>query len=204
MQERWQALWPDLRAGSAPQDVLTELIQAYSSAERFYHNLTHLSDCLSNFDRTKFLAARPQEVELALWFHDAVYDTHRGDNEQRSAEWAQAVIREAGLRVDLAERVSGLILATRHTAEAETSDAQLIIDVDLAILGAEADIFWKYEENIRKEYAWVPETLFRQRRREILGGFLSRAQIYYHEQYREALEEKARRNLQQAIAKLTM
>jgi predicted metal-dependent HD superfamily phosphohydrolase len=202
LRERWQALWQSLQAGSVPQDVLAELIQAYSSADRFYHNLTHLGDCLASFARTKSLAARPEEVELALWFHDAVYDTHRSDNEQRSADWVQAVIRGAGLRVDLAEQVSGLILATRHTAAAETSDAQLIVDVDLAILGTEADVFWKYEENIRKEYAWVPESLFRQQRSKILRGFLGRTQIYYHKQYREALEEKARRNLQQAIAKL--
>jgi predicted metal-dependent HD superfamily phosphohydrolase len=74
---------------------LGELIHAYSSPDRYYHNLTHIQDCLSVFDQTSSLVAHPKEVELAIWFHDAVYDTRRSDNEQKSAEWA-----EAGTEVD--------------------------------------------------------------------------------------------------------
>ena len=129
---------------------------------------------------------------MAIWFHDAVYDTRRDDNEQKSAEWAEKVICQLGLGSDIAERVSASILATRHNAEVWDADAQLMADVDLSILGANADAFWRYEENIRKEYAWVPESLFRQRRTEILRGFLSRPHIYYHKPYRERFEEQAR------------
>ena len=81
-------------------------------------------------------------------------------------------------------------------------DAQLLADVDLSILGREAEVFWRYEENIRKEYAWVPEDLFRRERVRILRGFLDRQHIYYHEEYRERFEARARVNLEQAIARL--
>lgn len=203
LEERWKETWQKLHADTAPQAVFDELIQAYSSIDRFYHNLAHIEDCLAIFDQTKSLAAHPEEVEPAIWFHDAVYDTKRGDNEQKSAEWAERVIRQLGLGSDIAERVSASILATCHNTEVGTADAQLMADVDLSILGANVDAFWRYEENIRKEYAWVPESLFRRRRAEILRGFLSRSHIYYRKQYKEMFEEKARLNLQQAVAKLS-
>jgi predicted metal-dependent HD superfamily phosphohydrolase len=113
------------------------------------------------------------------------------------------VIRRTGLGHNFAERVSAAILATRHDKEVRDSDAQLMVDVDLAILGTSPEIFWAYEENIRREYAWVPQHLFVQNRAEILRGFLRRPHIYYHRRYRERLEQNARLNLQQAIAKLS-
>src|SRR5687767_2511875 len=97
MKDRWQRVWQKLAAPRVPQDALGELLRAYSSSDRHYHNFTHIQDCLSIFDQTSFLAAHPEEVELAIWFHDAVYDTRRSDNEQKSAEWAEAVIQQAGL-----------------------------------------------------------------------------------------------------------
>ena len=200
---RWKEVWQQLGAHQVPQVVFEELIRAYSSADRFYHNLTHIEDCLSMFDQTKFLAAHPEEVELAIWFHDVVYDTRRNDNEQKSAEWAESVIIQAGLDLVIAERVSRSILATRHDMELTGADEQLMVDVDLSILGRNENSFWQYEENIRKEYAWVPENVFRQKRIEILQGFLYRQYIYYHENYREMFEEKARANLNQAITRLS-
>jgi predicted metal-dependent HD superfamily phosphohydrolase len=203
IRKRWEETWRKLNARTVPQGVFDELVNAYSSAERFYHNLIHIEDCLSLFDQTASLVAHPEEVELAIWFHDAVYDTRRNDNEQRSAAWATSVIIQSGVGRSVAERVSTLILATRHTAEVTDTDAQLIVDVDLSILGRGSDFFWQYEENIRKEYAWVPENVYRQKRIEVLRGFLERPDIYYHEPYREMFEVNARANLLQAIERLS-
>lgn len=203
LEDRWNRLWQKLNIETAPRAAFDQLTHAYASTGRFYHNLTHIADCLSVFARTKFLAVHPEEVELAIWFHDAVYDTRRDDNEQKSAEWAGRVIRQSGLNSEIAARVARLILATRHTEEVQDIDTQLIVDVDLSILGAGKEAFWQYEENIRKEYVWVPERLFRQKRMNILNGFLSRPYLYYHKAYREMLEKKARANLHQAIKKLS-
>jgi predicted metal-dependent HD superfamily phosphohydrolase len=202
IRNRWAKIWQKLNVQTVSQDVFDELISAYSAPNRFYHNLTHIEDCLSPFDQVTFLAAHPEEVELGIWFHDAVYDTKRDDNEQKSAEWAESVISKAGLRKEIAQRVSHSILATRHDLEITDTDAQVLVDVDLSILGKDPDIFWRYEENIRKEYAWVPEDLFRQKRVEILLGFLDRQYIYYHEEYRHMFEDGARVNLEEAIARL--
>jgi predicted metal-dependent HD superfamily phosphohydrolase len=203
LRDRWKAIWKNLYAHMVSQDVFEELRKAYSASDRFYHNLTHIGDCLSIFDETKALAAHAEEVELAIWFHDVIYDTRRNDNEQKSAEWAKSVIHQAGVGPAVAERVFHSILATRHDRQVINTDAQLMADVDLSILGSETKAFWQYEENIRREYAWVPESIFREKRIEILRDFLSRESIYYNDLYREMFEEKAHENLKQAIAKLS-
>ena len=202
MKDRWQVVWQKLGALRVPYDVLGELLRAYSSPDRDYHNLTHIQDCLSIFDQTSALATHPGEVELAIWFHDAAYDTRRSDNEQKSAEWAEAVIRQAGLSAEVAKRVAASILATRHQGEVTKRDAHLLVDVDLSILGSEPAVYWRYEENIRKEYIWVPEDVFRRERVKILRGFLDQQYIYYHREYRERFEVKSRANLERAIARL--
>ena len=143
LKDRWEAVWQKLGARTVSQNSLDELIKAYSSPGRFYHTLAHIEDCLSVFDQTKSLAFHPTEMELAIWFHDSVYETHSSDNEQKSAEWARATIE--GLRIDnnTSDRVADLILATRHTNKTTDADAQLIMDVDLSILGREVDVFWR-------------------------------------------------------------
>lgn len=202
MQERWNQLWQKLNASVVPVEVYEALIVAYSASDRYYHSLTHIQDCLSIFDETQFLAAQPEAVELAIWFHDAIYDPKRSDNEERSAAWAKAAIAQSGLSSELAEYVSSLILATHHHAIAQDKDTQLLLDVDLSILGQKPEIYWRYEENIRKEYAWIPEDFFRQKRIEILRSFLERSHIYYLDIYQDKLERQARQNLKQAIAML--
>ena len=81
LSNRWKDVWQALNIRTIPPSVFDELIKVYSSPARFYHNLTHIEDCLSIFDQTRSLAVHPAEVELAIWFHDAVYDTERSDNE---------------------------------------------------------------------------------------------------------------------------
>jgi len=203
LRDRWEYLWQKLDAETVPQEIFDKLVKAYTSPDRFYHNLTHIEDCLFLFDQTRFLAIHWEEVELAIWFHDAIYDSKRKDNEGRSAEWAKIAIQQGGLPDGIAGRVSQMILATRHNEEVTDTDAQLMVDVDLSILGREQDVFWHYEENIRKEYAWAPDPLFKQRRIEILSGFLSRPNLYYHQEFRARFEEQARVNLRQALARLS-
>ncbi|UBF28044.1 hypothetical protein K9N68_09205 [Kovacikia minuta CCNUW1] len=200
-ESRWEKIWQKLQAPEVPRSLLKQLVRAYSAPNRFYHNLSHIQDCLSKFDHINALATDPAEVELAIWFHDAIYNPKRNDNEQRSAIWAKAAIAQAGLHPGIAERVSDLILATEHHTEVRGRDAQVMVDIDLSILGSEENIFWQYDANIRKEYAWVPDPIFKQKRIEILRGFLSRSSIYNLEEYQARFEEKARANLERAIVR---
>lgn len=147
-------------------------------------------------------ANRPGEVEVALWFHDAIHDPKRPDNEERSAQWARAVAGQAGLEANVGERVAGLILATRHDGATVDQDARVLVDVDLSILGAEPARFDEYERDVRREYAWVPGLVFRRERRKILRSCLERPRLFQTERLHAALEERARANLGRSLREL--
>src|SRR5687768_17503475 len=94
-QERWRSVCSALRLVEV-DDEYAAVIRGWKSWGRHYHTLTHLTACLRELDTAQKLAERPAEVELALWFHDAVYRTYRFDNEARSAEWAARFVVEHG------------------------------------------------------------------------------------------------------------
>lgn len=196
--QRWQSLWQEV-GKPAPAGLLQALFDAYSEPQRHYHTLQHLEECFARFDTVKHLAEHPVEVELALWFHDSVYDVHAHDNEARSSDWAGRALREAGLAIDACVRIHALIMATCHDSSPASNDARLLTDIDLAILGAEPDRFAEYERQIRLEYAHVPEALFHAKRREILQAFLGRTRLFHTPALHERLEAAARRNLAQAV-----
>ncbi|MDB5860912.1 MAG: N-methyl-D-aspartate receptor subunit [Ramlibacter sp.] len=197
----WQRLWGELGATVVNGGLMNQLVAAYSERQRHYHTLQHLRECLAQFDAAAMLAHRPAEVELALWFHDAVYDPQRKDNEERSADWARASVLAAGCGAEAAERVAALVLATRsHEAQADDADAALLLDIDLAILAAAPGRFAEYERQVRAEYAHVPEAEFRAGRARVLRGFLERDRIYLTDVFHDALEARARDNLRRSLA----
>lgn len=195
----WSLAWKSLGAHTASDDLFTTLLAKYDEPHRHYHARQHLIECLKHFDAVRHLPVHAAEVEVALWFHDAIYDLQRSDNEARSADWARAACLEGGVPVEVADRVQALILATRHTAVPTDLDEQVLIDIDLAILGAQSARFAEYEQQIRAEYAWVPNMLFKPKRRTILQSFLDRPTIYSTAHFNAALEQTARDNLRLAI-----
>ncbi len=198
---RWHALMATL--GLPPSDETDRaLIAAYAEPQRHYHTSRHIDDCLAKFDASRHLAGEAGEVELALWFHDAVYNPLRGGNELASAEWAARFLREGGAASQRVARVHALIMATQHAVPAATPDAQLLVDIDLSILGADEVAYAEFERNVRREYRWVPYFLYRQKRREILQSFLDRPRIYSLKHFQDRFEAKARKNLRLAIENL--
>lgn len=164
--------------------------------------MQHVDECFVRLDEARPLAEHIYEVELALWFHDAVYAPRNQDNEEQSASLAHAAAEQSGLHTAVAARVRQLILATKHDASPTSSDAALLVDVDLAILGAPVDRFDEYERQVRREYSWVPGFLFRRKRRQILEGFLARPHVYNTKQFRASYETSARANLARSIERL--
>jgi len=139
---------------------------------------------------------------LALWFHDAVYDTRAGDNEERSAALAKECLDEAGVSGLISNAVVDLVMATKSHECSGNADAAAMLDIDLSILGQSEERFLEYEEQIRKEYAWVPKMIFGPKRAEILEGFLLRERIYKTAWFFDKYEEKARRNIERSVGKL--
>ena len=193
--QHWALAWTDAGLPGHGHELRDTLWDAYAQPQRRYHTQQHLSECLALWEALRPHAEYPGEVGLALWFHDAVYDIKGHHNEQRSADWARDALRDAGVDAGSAQRVHDLVMATRHTAVPSGQDERLLVDIDLSILGAERARFDEYEQQIRREYAYVPGFLFRRKRREILTGFLDRPAIYSTPHFHDRLEARARDNL---------
>lgn len=197
----WRRAWTALGA-SAPAGLGERLLDCYAEPQRKYHTLQHLGECIGHFEAAIDLARHPGEVEVALWFHDAIYELKRQDNELQSASWAAKELQAAGLPAPVAERAHALIMATRHAALPETGDGRVLVDVDLSILGAGADRYAQYAAQVREEYVWVPGWIFRRKRKALLREFLARESIYGTQYFRDRFEARARENLENEIRQL--
>jgi predicted metal-dependent HD superfamily phosphohydrolase len=195
----WDRAWQGLHAQGNGYDVRDSILTRYAEPHRRYHTTQHLEECVGIFEGVRDAADHPYEVEIALWFHDAVYELKASDNESRSAKWAEKALLGAAVEPAAAKRVHDLILVTKHTQTPVTKDEQVLIDVDLSILGAAPGRFAEYQVQIRDEYAHVPSFLFRLKRRSILKSFLDRSAIYSTPPLRIELEARARTNLVLAI-----
>jgi predicted metal-dependent HD superfamily phosphohydrolase len=200
--QAWRTAWRALGVHAPDETLLHDLVRRYAEPHRQYHTMQHLDECFAHFELLRDDAEQAAEIELALWFHDAIYDTRRDDNEERSAEWARSSALGAGSPPAAAERIRALILVTRHNALPQTLDERILVDVDLAILGADPSRFDEYETQVRAEYAWVPDDVFRRNRRSVLEAFARRPSIYSTARFASLFEAKARDNLRRSIAKL--
>lgn len=194
----WQRAWRNLNL-PAPTGLLEQLLAAYNEPHRHYHSQQHLMECLEHFGAALTLATEPGEVEIALWFHDAIYALRGSDNELRSADWARQVLAANGATRQAQARVHNLIMATCHNATPSDGDQQLLVDIDLAILGAAPARFSEYDRQVRAEYSWVPGLLYRIKRKAVLKHFLARPHLYSTCHFRDRYEQQARLNLQTAI-----
>lgn len=154
---------------------------------------------LVEFEFVRNLAVGPDRLELAIWFHDAVYQPLANDNEEQSAALARKMLGNA-----MSEEVVRLIMLTKHSSlpMIEDIDGRIIVDCDLAILGAQKELFEAFELGIRKEYRSVPQDAYVHGRKKILNSFLARPRIYSIPYFVEKYEEQARRNLSLLIRNL--
>ena len=188
-------------------ELKNELSALYRAPGRHYHGLAHVEALLALAREYRADLADPQAVEAAIWFHDAIYDSRRSDNEARSAALAAAKLAP---RVEPARlsRITAMIEATAtHVLpdlgdEAATRDAAFFLDMDLSILGAPQSAFDSYEAAVRREYAWVDDEAWAAGRAAVLRKFLARPTIFITEAFRQRYEAVARKNIARSIAAL--
>lgn len=185
-------------ATKAGHALFERLLRCYEEDTRHYHNLDHIAHCLEGLKRFVDLAQHPAQVALALWFHDAVYNAKANDNEVKSAQMAKKELTSVGLKASCIDRICAHIIATRDH-ESKDPDAQLVIDLDLAILAASPARYDQFEAEIRLEYAHVPGFLFKIGRKKVLKHFIKREHIYNLPFARELWEEAARENLRRTL-----
>ena len=183
------------------ETTFTALVHVYSSPGRVYHTLEHIQEMLTWIERLRDNALDLPTLQLACWFHDSVYDPSAGDNEEQSAIYAQRVLSDFALPSTTIAAVSQMILSTKtHWTEESNTDCHILLDADLAILGAPALDYDSYAKAIRQEYSWVAEASYKTGRRQVLQAFLQRKRIYWTELVYTALEGQARENMQREIA----
>lgn len=201
LKTRWVRLMADF---GLPRRLETynALIDAYSEPHRNYHSTGHLEMVLQQLDNVEQLAMNKHEIELALWFHDAVYEPFSSSNELHSANWADKFLQENGTETSVIERVNRLIMATSHMGEANSHDEKLIVDIDLSILGQSEKFYECFAAGVRMEYKRVPRLIYRWKRKKLLRSFLAQNRIYNFKVMRDAFENQARDNIQSEIANL--
>lgn len=185
-------------------------VQAYAGEGRVYHTLPHIGQVLKGITYlvasmdTPLAHLQHLALNLAGWFHDVIYDPRRNDNEEQSAQWMTRELQFLRIPTPIMTQTQHLILTTRsHEAHADDLPAQILLDADLSILGAPADVYARYATAIRQEYAFVPEDAYRARRRTVLERFLSRPKIFHTPPAVAQLEIQARLNLTEEIRALS-
>lgn len=198
-----QAGWVRLleRYGVGPAAAYTPfdtLVAAYSAPQRYYHNLEHLAEMFRVTGRLAAICDDPDAVHLAIWFHDAVHDPRADDNEEQSAGLAARLLGLLNVDRAVIHRVDRLVRSTAHLASSAgpvDRDTAVLLDADLAILGASKERYRRYSAEIRKEYGFVPETDYRVGRTAVLQKFLDRPRIFHTACLFEEGEMRARQNM---------
>ncbi len=200
MKSGWMALAQSLGIAEADADIVwRDLAAAYGQNGRFYHNLDHIEHALDVAEQLQAEAVDFTAVQLAIWFHDVVYDPRRSDNEAQSAAYAERALRPLGVPEALLAKVRELILATKtHEANANP-DVWVMLDADLAILSASPERYDAYAQAIRQEYSFVPEAAYVVGRTAVLQTFLARAPFYFTEQMRVGGDTAVYENLSREL-----
>ena len=202
-EKHWLDLWH--RLGIVSDDSVVnayhDILNRYSEPHRKYHNVEHIKHCLSEFETVKHLASDANVLELAIWYHDAVYDINADNNEELSAALAKDVMNGFSLPTNVVEKVGEIIIATKHDETPTDYDTKLMLDIDISNIG-QADEFEKDNKLIREEYSSVSDNLFANGRSNILKSFLNRPNIYLTDFFQKKYEDSARKNIASSIKKL--
>jgi predicted metal-dependent HD superfamily phosphohydrolase len=202
LKSRWKILLQRVGVSDAGKanDAFNKIVSKYSESHRHYHNLKHVYSVLAWFNELKSQTQNPDATELALWLHDVVYDPKLKNNEEQSALFAKDLLSNLGVNEAVINRVEKLVLCTKdHEAPQDDVDAQVLLDLDLAIFGATELDYQSYKSAIRAEYAHVWSPVYRLNRNKLLKSFLKRKNIYSTELMRRKLENQARLNIANEI-----
>jgi predicted metal-dependent HD superfamily phosphohydrolase len=196
--KRFQSLWRRcMNAGAADSStaIHQRLVDAYNEPQRRYHTLAHIDHCLAIFDQCKSLTANPDALEIAVWFHDVIFEPGKRENEALSAELYQ------DLSADVHDNetrglVVRLIMATLHDGSSlDDSDAGYMVDIDLSGFGLPWEDFLRDSRHLREESAQLSDAEYYQRQRDFQACLLARPRFYVTDFFSQRYEQQARGNL---------
>jgi predicted metal-dependent HD superfamily phosphohydrolase len=187
--------------------LLDRLLARHREEHRRYHTGAHVAWVIRHVDELASVETidHLDEVMAAAFYHDAVYEPTYPANERASARLARRDLTSIGWDADAAERVASMIEATEHGATdavGVTGDTAVLLDADLAILGADPAGYSAYVTGVRAEYRHVTDDEWRTGRAAVLEKFLERPTIYSTATARDRWETRARANLTAELAGL--
>ena len=205
LRDRFSALWERVGGLAGPDAAWRSLDAGYGEAGRHYHDWRHVAALLAGHDAVRtlpdFVGLDADAIDLAIFFHDAVYDPGRQDNEALSAALLADSAGAASAKPIKRVAVE-MILATAAHGPSTDPATRLLLDLDLAILGAPRPDYETYAAAIRREYAAIPDAAWRLGRAAVLDRFLTRARLYQTDHFRARFEVAARANLAAEAAAL--
>lgn len=187
------------------------LVERWEDPRRTFHGVRHLAHVLAHVDELAEETHDPDLVRLAAFYHGAVFDTsaevayagRAGEDAQAGARLAQEELTYLGLPEDAVGRVAELVTAVgRHTAEPDDVDAAVLCDADLAVLAVEPQRYKRYLEEVRAEYAHIPDEAFVRARVQILRRLVARPQLFLSP-LGAAWEDRARQNVEAELHRRT-
>ena len=198
--KRFEGLWSRC-IGTGAGAVFDEIDVLYREPHRRYHTAAHVEHCLRQFDLAADRMDEPDVVEMALWFHDAIYDIPGKENELRSAELFAAKADGRGSE-QFRSVVHRLIMATTHRAPPETLDESFIVDIDLSSFGLPWEEFLRDSRAVRAEFPHVSDAEFYPKQKKFLESLVAGPEFCFTEFFRDRHETRARENIERLCARL--
>lgn len=203
VQEKFHEVFSKYTDEKTVVKLFADVFKLYSAKSRHYHDMNHIYSMCSSWDSFKHKLVNPDEIFMAIIYHDIIYSAIKSNNEEKSANYfyknVAPILNLESLRVLF---IPTAIKATKHDGthmEIYKSDIEYLLDFDLHVLGTphESEYEW-YRKGVRKEYKIYPDCLYNPGRKKVLEGFLKRKKIYLTEDWKVS-EKKARKNLRNEI-----
>jgi len=197
LRHRWQEFAQRSGIKANADSEFETLMAHYFEKHRGYHNGLHILEGLEDLSEVRTKLYYPDDLEMALWYHDVIYNPKSGENEEQSAKFmAQALER---MQVaSFIEPSSALIIATKNH-NAQEHDAKYLVDIDFGILGKPWSRFQEYEAGIRQEYSESPDKVYNPKRKEIMQGFFAKSPLYKTEHFKQKYESQAKSNISRLV-----
>ena len=203
--QRFTSLWRRCQSGGGiidADDVYQEVYDYYSEAGRHYHTPRHIEHCLAQFDLASDEMDDADAVEMAIWFHDLVFDAQAHDNELQSAR-RFADLAGNSMDAEFKTRVHDLIMATAPPRMPKTNDEEFMLDIDLSSFGLPWADMLRDSIAVRKESPQLSDADFFPGQRAFLESLVSREHFYFTEFFRSRIEETARSNINRYLKNLS-
>jgi predicted metal-dependent HD superfamily phosphohydrolase len=176
-----------------------EIQTQYSNKKRYYHNLEHLDNLLSQLKLVRAYIQNWDTVLFTLFYHDVVYNSLKADNEEKSAQLAEKRLRLLEVPISKIELCKNQILATKNHLSSNNNDTNYFTDADLCVLGLSWDAYSGYYTNVRKEYSIYPSFIYNLGRKKVLNHFLSMNRIFKTDFFYDRFEVNDRINIKREI-----